>query len=69
MQGKGFDAALSGRMYRRSVAESMVNSGLLNKVNVTVCGDDGWVKEPERWRVGYALTPEGRLALAARQSA
>ena len=59
----GFDGFLTGRTFRRGTAERLVDSGHLTAIRVVVCDDDGWAKEPERERGGYAITDKGRTAL------
>ena len=60
---RGFDCMMTGREPRKRTGETLVTRGLMTRVRAVVIGDDGWAKEPERWRVGYALTPAGKTAL------
>jgi DNA-binding PadR family transcriptional regulator len=64
MNRKGFAVALPGRLYPRKVARALVADGLLEETSAVVCDGDGFALELERERVGYALTEEGRAAVA-----
>jgi hypothetical protein len=66
--GKG-TGMLTGRLLRRSVAESCADKGWLERRSLRVIDGDGWTKEPERFRPGYVLTASGRQALEQAEAA
>lgn len=60
-----FGSVLTGRQNRRSTVLKLVALGIAESAGqVMVCDGDGFHIEPERWREGFRLTPEG-LRIAA----
>lgn len=60
-----FGSLLTGRTVRRDQVRRAVAAGVVESAGmVVVCDDDGFAREPERWREGFKLTDAGRAALA-----
>jgi hypothetical protein len=62
---KHFGALITNRQVPRRVVARLIALGLARSVGiVTVCDDDGHYTTPEREREGFAITEQGRKALA-----
>ena len=57
---------VTGRSCRLSVMRRLIAKGLMRELphTVAMCDDDGFTKEPERYRIGYELTDKGRVEWA-----
>ena len=61
-----FDGIITSRQLPIAVMRKCVKAGLCECIGMTtVCDDDGFIAQPERERLGYVLTTEGRKALDA----
>jgi len=60
----GYAGMMSGRGYRKRVADALVDQGLLTSVVLQPADADVHIIWSRAERPGYSITPEGRAALA-----
>ena len=65
---KHFGGLVTNRACPRRAVLSLVNKGLAKSLGqCVVCDDDGFQKDPERWREGFALTDQGQRVYEERR--
>lgn len=63
---KNFGSVVTGGGLTKRNIDSAISKGLVKRAGrVTLCDDDGFTIQPERYREGYRLTAKGRRMLKA----